>query len=109
MSPQLSAAQLQHAINNGEKLLKAKRLEIAAYESLCNDAPEATRELFREMYGHESPLTVRLANAAKDILTAKIEFAKVELEEREMQLKAIKEMQRQANSRIQVPSFGKQT
>ncbi len=105
MTPQLNAAQLQHAIENGEKLLAAKKLEISAYQDYVNDAPAALGELLRsERDTASTEARLRsLQDATENLFKSKIARAEVELEELEMQVKAYKHIQKQTESRIQVP------
>jgi hypothetical protein len=105
MSPQLNPAQLQHAIENGEKLVAAKKLEIQAYKRLQEHLP-AFASLLRGIGEPSEPVLNSLGElqyAAFSLLDVKISRAEVELEELEMQVKAYKFMQKQSESRIQVP------
>jgi hypothetical protein len=107
MTPQLTPAQLQHAIENGTKLVEAKKLEISAYQSFKDHAPAALRELIRcDMPNTETRLSL-LQDATENLCQAKLSRAEVELEELEMQVKAYKFIQSQQGNRIQLPNFGK--
>jgi len=120
MSPQLNPAQLQHAIDNGTKLVEAKKLEIGAYQRFFADAPNVIALLFDalgipEMVKSDNPALERFDQirefmdiATCDLFQSKIARAEVELEELEMQVKAYKFIQSQAGNRIQVPNFKSQ-
>ena len=107
MTPQLNPAQLQHAIDNGTKLVEAKKLEISAYQDYVNDAPAALGQLLRsERDTASTEARLRsLQDATENLFKAKLMRAGVELEELEMQVKAYTFMQKQANSRIQLPNL----
>lgn len=114
MSPQLSANQLAHAAKNAEKLIAAKKLEIHAYSKFQKHAPAAIRELLDPLspklqrFPGETAGTVSrdLQDATENLFTAKLNHALIELEELELQLKAVRHIQQQQGSMIQVPSSG---
>jgi hypothetical protein len=101
MSPQLTPAQLQHAIENGTKLVEAKKLEISAYQTFQQNASPALQSILN------SPWTQALCCGIDNLCKSKLARAEVELEELEMQVKAYKFIQSQQGNRIQLPNFGK--
>jgi len=105
--PQLTPAQLQHAIDNGTKLVEAKQLEIQAYSEFRKHAPAALGELLPSETATTSSRLSALQDATEALFTAKMNQAMVELEELELQVKAYKFIQSQQGNRIQLPNFGK--
>ncbi len=99
MTPQLNPAQLQHALDNGAKLVEAKKLEIEGYHLLQANATPALQSVL------DTPWTMDLCRGIEQVLQSTITRAEVELEELEMQVKAYQFMQKQANSRIQLPNL----
>ena len=89
MSPQLTAQQLEHAIANIEKRIKAKTLECAALQQMQGAAVDAIGKLFN--FRDEEKQQPCL-DAAHNFLTAKFNTALIDLEELELNLKAMRQM-----------------
>jgi len=87
MSPQLSTQQLEHAIGNLEKLLSAKKLEIYSLSAFKENAPVAVIQLLGA-----DPLGQSLRDATENFFASKLNRALIELEEMEMQMKALRHM-----------------
>ncbi len=104
MTPQLNPVQLQHAIDNGAKLVEAKKLEIQAYTTLQGLGPGAVAMVLNSA-SLDRRDQLSIAEAIADMIRSKIMRAEVELEELEMQVKAYQFMQKQANSKIVQPNF----
>jgi hypothetical protein len=103
MSPQLNPAQLQKAITNGTKLVESKRLELSAYQTFREHAGGPFGERLLTEVIHDVSRMAGLQNAVKDFFASKVLRAEVELEELELAVKAYTYLQKQADSRIQVP------
>jgi hypothetical protein len=114
MSPQLSVQQLEHAIKNLEALIGAKKLEIDALSKFRELVPGTVSLIYRGIHTEPTepqPLlefwdwwTKDVQRAAENFFTAKINQALVQLEEIEMQLKAVKHMRAQ-QSGILIPNL----
>jgi hypothetical protein len=81
MTPQLSVQQLEHAIKNLQKRVDAKKLEAHSYSQFRDYAS-----------GNFTPDEATLRDATNNYLTAKLNQALIDLEELELQLKAVKQM-----------------
>jgi hypothetical protein len=83
MTPQLSVQQLEHAIKNCDARVKAKTLECAALDQMRDAIPEYLAGLIIDQPLRES---------VHNYLTAKLNWALIDLQELELQLKAVKQM-----------------
>jgi len=97
---QLNPKQIQHAIDNGAKLIAAKQLEIQAYTAYRNLVPGALAALLQDII----PNTGHIVTATDCLFQSKLLRCEVELEELELQVKAYTFMQNQQGNMIQVPS-----
>lgn len=106
MSPQLSVQQLEHAITNLATLISAKELEISALSAFKEHGPAHVHAFleFIHQYEDPSPESENISIATGNFFTAKLNRARVELEELEMQLKAVQAMRAQ-QSGIIVPGM----
>lgn len=100
---QANPAQLQHAIDNGKKLVEAKQLEIKAY----TDFRRLDSDIAHALFPDERNLTTRteFEEAIYELTTAKLDRAAVELEELEMVVKGYTFAKQQAESMIQMPNM----
>ena len=90
MTPQLSSSQLLHAEKVFQQKVDAKTLECAALRQLIDIAPALIVKAFIRTQDAESEMGVR--EALGNYLTAKLNQAVIELQEFELQLKAIQSM-----------------
>jgi hypothetical protein len=96
MSPQLTKQQLEHAIENLQKRVDAKKLECDSYAKFHSYSGDAVRWFARLMYsldpgGFESEPEI-LGEATTNLFTAKLNLGLIELEELELTLRAYKQM-----------------
>lgn len=89
--PQLSVQQLEHAIKVFKARVSAKKLEIHSYSQFKDNAPVAAIQLLGA-----DPLGQGMHDAVENFFTAKMNQALLDLEELELQVKAL----RQARSGI---------
>jgi hypothetical protein len=98
--PRLSIQQLEHAIQVYEKRVQAKKLEIDSYAKFRDHAPEAFTMILGHVQSNMDLLAVEhLFNATKNLFTAKVNQGILDLEELELQVKAL----HQARSGIVIP------
>jgi len=100
MNPQPNSTQLRHALENGQKAVTAKKLEIKAYQQFRYAAAEIASS-----FNLDSEDSERIREAIENLVTAKRDYGEVELEELELKVKAVEQMLMQSNSRIQVPGL----
>jgi hypothetical protein len=101
--PQLTIQQLEHAIRNIEKRVQAKTLECAALQQMQAAAVDVIGKLFN-FRDQEKQQPVQ--DAAHNFLTAKFNNALVDLEELELNLKAMRQMRSGVvGASIVVPPF----
>lgn len=100
--PRLTAQQLAHAINVYERRVKAKKLEIDSYAKFRDHARGQIGALLGEREceaGIEtgaillSPSQRSLCDAVENLCAAKVEQGILDLEELELQVKALKQAQ----------------
>jgi hypothetical protein len=109
MTPQLSVQQLEHAIKNLQKRVDAKKLEAHSYGLFRDHAPAALEHLCEKFIDEDPAIKKGLADppgeylhdATENLFTAKLNQALIDLEELELQLKAVKQM----SSGILVPGM----
>jgi hypothetical protein len=93
--PRLSVQQLEHAIQVYEKRVQAKKLEIHAYSQFREGAAD-----YASLFSNEdTPEYTRIQETVVNLGTAKVEQGLLDLEELELQVKALK----QARSGIVIP------
>jgi hypothetical protein len=99
MTPQLSVQQLEHAIKNLQRRVDAKKLECHSLDNLRQHAPiSILAVLAKELKGEGSTTDATLnglektRESAENLLTAKLNQALIDLDELELQLKAVKQM-----------------
>jgi hypothetical protein len=92
MSPQLTAQQLEHAIDVWEKRVVAKKLEIDAYEQFRDHAPAVISLLIRNRDEITDSVLAWIEAIGVNYVTAKHTVATLDLEEMELNLKAMRQM-----------------
>lgn len=100
MSPRANVAQLKHALENGEKLIAAKKMEILAYNHFQRIGEDMARMLFADPEGQ---LQVDVEEAIEELTSANIARAEVELEELQLTVRAMEHQYKQATSMISIP------
>jgi hypothetical protein len=95
--PRLSVQQLEHASQVYEKRVQAKKLEIDSYSKFRDYAPITISMLMGEYADPNERETFR--QATENFFTAKVQQGILDLEELELQVKALK----QARSGIVIP------
>jgi len=112
MTPQLSVQQLEHAIKNLQRRVDAKKLEAHSYKELSDHSPSAFGTLSMilpaDASAQDDSMLIAMAQslgklreATVNLFTAKLNQALIDLEELELQLKAVKQM----SSGIVVPGM----
>jgi hypothetical protein len=89
MTPQLSVQQMEHATRNLEKRVKAKTLECVSLDQMRKVADTFLDAIF-DPRDKEKQQPVQ--DAVHNFLTAKMNYALVDLEELELTLRAYKQM-----------------
>ncbi len=116
MSPQLTIQQLEHAITNIDKRVEAKKLEIHSYAEWRDHAPAAFGTLSfmlppvasseqESVFAAMSRSLAALREATVNLFTAKLNTALIDLEELELNLKAMRQMRSGVVGASMVPPF----
>jgi hypothetical protein len=94
MSPQLTIQQLEHAISNIEKRVEAKKLEVEAFAELRDCAQAVLADLLDAIEPPIDPPEFhnRTRLALTNLFAAKHATAMIDLEELELNLKAMRQM-----------------
>jgi hypothetical protein len=93
MSPQLTAQQLDHAISNIAKRVEAKKLEVEALKTFLAYLPAPLGAWYERTTGLATPANQdAVEDAAENFFTAKLNTALIDLEELELNLKAMRQM-----------------
>jgi hypothetical protein len=92
MTPQLTKQQLEHAIENLQKRVDAKKLECASYSAFKQHAPAALGELLPRDTATVAVRLSELQDATENLFTAWRDQSLIELEELELTLRAYKQM-----------------
>ena len=93
MNPQLTVQQLEHAIANIEKRVEAKKLEVEALKTFLAYLPAPLGAWYDRTTGLATPANQdAVENAAENFFTAKLNTALIDLEELELNLKAMRQM-----------------
>ena len=94
MTPQLSSSQLAHAEKQFKAKVDAKTLECASLDRLRRTMPSVTGLILKHLEPERFPdwEDEGIADAVDNYLTAKFNQAIIELEELQLQLKAVQAM-----------------